>query len=136
MKSGCFPRYGYRTVAQGAHLDVSGKLYDSTNGFQATTSCSSYSLLAWRLRGAYRRLSAQFGNDALNYGRAVTLSFRDATNTPIPFTYRTKLLFTLVIPFGGLAPVTVSIAHETGLTIVLSGGTNGGVVDVVDDELS
>lgn len=138
-KQGCFKGAGsyqgyYRTVAQGAHLDVGGRLYES--GFQVSIGCSAYNMLTWPLRDKYKELSAQFGQDAVDCGRPLTLSFRDSTNTPIPFTYHGKLGFAVGIPLGALIPVTVNVAHESDVTIVLSGGTNGGVVDVVSDRLS
>jgi hypothetical protein len=106
-KVGCYGGGGYRTVTQGAHLDVDGKLYDSKSGFQVTTECSAYSILTWPLDEAYGEFSARFGDDALNHGRAVTLSFRDSA-TPIPFVYGKTLVFTADIPVGRLIQVTVT----------------------------
>jgi len=113
---------------------VGGKLYES--GFQVSIGCSGFNMLTWPLHDAYRELSAQFGGDALYNGGPLTLSFRDSTNTPIPFTYHGKLIFTVDIPLGALIGVSVNVAHESEVRIVLSGGSNGGVVDVVSDRLS
>ena len=52
-QGGC---YGYKTVAEGAHLQMAGATY--SRGFQATTSayCGSIWTWAWHIGGQYRSL--------------------------------------------------------------------------------
>jgi hypothetical protein len=129
-------------LAMRRNIGPPGKVLISTlvasctrNGFQVDSG--TFAMLNWPTHDRYASLSAQIGMDGLNTNKsvAVSVSFRDSTNTAIPFFDHGKLVFQATVPMAGLVSVSVPVAHESAVRIVFS--TNyGSVVDVVNDRLS
>jgi hypothetical protein len=131
------PQLPYRTVAEGAHLDVGSTLYP--NGFQIRTS-EALTKVTWHLHARYTTLSFQIGVDALSEppdsGAYITLS--DGTGTAMPITYQGKLVLGALIQNDThLESVTLDVAHESDVQLGFRSFYEGfPVLDVVNDRLT
>ncbi len=140
---------GFRTVAQGAHLVVTGGTKGGTtyqNGFQLTATASCYERTfgaTWQLTHAYTRLTAEVGFDLSNATTCDTDIVRFLGNAGgiLPFTAAGKTVDGMYIPKTGLRTATVGLAKQSMLTIQITfvpGTCPAGAVaiDVVNDHLS
>jgi hypothetical protein len=139
----------YRTRAEGAHLAVGNILFKS--GFQLsnvvhprTTAagwvempCGATANYAWTLTHKHSSFAATLALDASNAAQGPVVRFLDYFNTPIPFRYRGKLIFSLRLEKNTTYPVTLDLTGENSLIISLAHtDRRASIVDVIGDHVS
>ncbi len=129
-QAGC---YGYKTVAEGAHLQMAGTTYN--RGFQTTTSayCGSIWTWAWHVGGHYRNFSALVGLDATYAGMA-SLSFIGSTGNPIPFHADGHLVQRTTLISG--LPTAISVKLTGVLNFGIETTTGATTIDFGNDDLT
>jgi len=125
--------YGYKSVAEGAHLQMAGTTYN--RGFQTTTSayCGTIWTWAWHIGGHYRTFSALVGLDATEAGQT-SLSFIGSTGNQIPFRADGHLV-QRTIPISGL-PTAVRINLTGVLNFGVETTSGAATIDFANDNLA